>query len=64
MFGWHLSAANLFYPPHPGREEEREGGRRVEGGAWGEMGQPNKLGKFLRIRPWVPTAYGREPRLL
>lgn len=18
MFGWHLLAANLFYPPHPG----------------------------------------------
>lgn len=55
-------------------EKEREGGRRIEGGAWGEMGQPNKLGKFLRISPWVPIAYGwllggpldflREPHLL
>lgn len=56
-----LSPANLFSQPI-WAWGSKEGGRMLEDGG---MGQSTRLGKFLRISPWVPhyrwLAPGRAP---
>lgn len=61
--GWTpLSPANLFCPPPPGLGLLGGPERRQQSEGRG-MGQPIKLGKFLRITPWVPVGtHGLVPR--